>query len=322
MSNSRDILILGSGYSEQVKLYESESIEGDPLWISRLIVTNPDALKKTQIDILKAGVDFLLTMTYQSSIDGYMKQFGLSEEKSYEYMKGNVQETLNAWTEYVKVDSTTKKPSICGSIGSYGAYLHDGSEYTGAFSDNVTKQQLKEFHRPRFDALIEGGSDFIAFETIPCKKEAEVLIELLSEHPEKQGWISFSCRDDGQSISSGERFKDVAKYCYDLNPKQLIAVGVNCLQPVIVESLIKGMNDQRTENPIPLIVYPNSGEMYTQEIGYIGKELCTPIETYVKTWLDLGVKIIGCCCRTDVNDLKKIIDEVKNWKEAKKANGI
>lgn len=73
---------------------------------------------------------------------------------------------------------------------------------------------------------------------------------------------------DGKHISYGEDFQEVVRRCYDMNPEQLIAVGANCLAPRFVESLFKGLNKGREHNPVPLIVYPNSGENYNAQLGY------------------------------------------------------
>lgn len=59
-------------------------------------------------------------------------------------------------------------PWIVGSIGPYGAHLHDGSEYTGTYADVVSKDTIKKWHRPRLNAVIEAGVDALAIETIPC----------------------------------------------------------------------------------------------------------------------------------------------------------
>lgn len=73
---------------------------------------------------------------------------------------------------------------------------------------------------------------------------------------------------DNQSIAHGESFQKVAKKCWDLNPDQLVAIGVNCCAPSYVSKLLKGINDDRPDAPMPLIVYPNSGEKYNPQIGY------------------------------------------------------
>lgn len=79
--------------------------------------------------------------------------------------------------------------------------------------------------------------------------------------------ITFNFKADGKSTAYGENFQAVARDCYDLNPNQLVAVGINCTAPRLIESLITGINDRRKNNPIPLIVYPNSGESYNVEQG-------------------------------------------------------
>ena len=72
---------------------------------------------------------------------------------------------------------------------------------------------------------------------------------------------------DDQSIAHGESFQKVATKCWDSNPEQLVAVGVNCLGPSMVTKLISGINKRRGDNKIPLIVYPNSGEKYNPKLG-------------------------------------------------------
>lgn len=41
------------------------------------------------------------------------------------------------------------RPLVAFSLGSYGAALADGSEFTGAYASRVTEEQLLEFHRAR-----------------------------------------------------------------------------------------------------------------------------------------------------------------------------
>lgn len=40
---------------------------------------------------------------------------------------------------------------------------------------------------------------------------------------------------------------------------------------------------------------------------------CEALEEYIPTWLDMGVKIVGGCCRVCANYIGKIIDEVRKW---------
>lgn len=83
---------------------------------------------------------------------------------------------------------------VAGSVGPFGAFLHDGSEYTGIYCDKYSEQALIDWHRPRIEALIEGGVDILALETLPCTKEALALLRLLKEYPSTKAWISFSIK--------------------------------------------------------------------------------------------------------------------------------
>ncbi len=65
-------------------------------------------------------------------------------------------------------------PVVAASIGPYGAYLADGSEYRGDY--DITEDQLYEFHLSRWRVLAASEADLLACETIPSGREAAVLL--------------------------------------------------------------------------------------------------------------------------------------------------
>lgn len=79
-------------------------------------------------------------------------------------------------------------------MGPYGAYLHDASEYSGTYVNTTSFETIKKYHKRKLNALIEAGVDLLAFETIPCKPEAEILLNLLKEYPNMKAWISFTAK--------------------------------------------------------------------------------------------------------------------------------
>ena len=59
----------------------------------------------------------------------------------------------------------------------------------------VCVKELMDWHRPRLKALLEGGADVLAIETIPALKEAEAVVcELEKLDPGAKAWVSFSCK--------------------------------------------------------------------------------------------------------------------------------
>ncbi|XP_052888652.1 AP2-associated protein kinase 1 [Anopheles moucheti] len=318
--SSRKVIVIDGGFSTQLAEHVGARLDKDPLWSSRFNATNPGAVLETHLDYLKAGADCILTNTYQASIEGYMDFLDLNEDESVQLIKSSVELARRARTRYLaeKLENKSHKiPWVVGSIGPYGAHLHDGSEYTGAYADQVPANRLQKWHRPRINAIVEAGVDALAIETIPCRMEAEALLDLLTtEHPTVRFWISFQCRD-GSSIAHGEQFAETVIALWNrakqLPNPNLLALGVNCVNPQHVLPLLRSVHEQCGFSPtdganrIPLIVYPNSGEQWDAVGGcWRGAENLTPLETYIPQWVEMGVKFVGGCCRTNARDIKRM----------------
>lgn len=231
---------------------------------------------------------------------------------------------VNVYVEETKnIDVQNSKPLIAGSVGSYGASLHDCSEYSGSYGKSVTHDAMFEWHRPRIQALVDAGVDLLAVETIPSAIEAEAVVDLLREFPDTKAWLSFSCQKDGRSLADGNDFKEVALRCYKkAKPGQLLAIGVNCLAPRFVTPLLASISEKETKEFIPMVAYPNSGETFTDKNEWHMDGDFHPPEEFIEEWLDLGVRYIGTCCRTSTKDIERIGELLKKWhrKQAEKAS--
>lgn len=318
---SREVKVLDGGFSTQLSTHVGDVIDGDPLWTARFLITDPESIVATHLDFLKAGADIILTDTYQASVDGFKKYMNIMEDESLELFSKAVdyaKRAINLYKNDVQskgVEVVNFNPLIAGSVGPYGACLHDASEYTGKYCSSVSEEMLVNWHRPRVQRLVESNVDLLAIETIPCKREAEALVKLLREFPDSKAWLSFSCSSDGKTIADGSNFQDVATRCYRAAlPGQLLAVGVNCIAPQNVTALLKGINGSSCgKDFIPLVIYPNSGERYTVEHGWTATDKGYSLHDFIHDWLDLGVRYIGGCCRTSAVDIKKIRAEVAKW---------
>ncbi|KAK7869121.1 hypothetical protein R5R35_006587 [Gryllus longicercus] len=308
-----EIIVLDGGFATQLTTHVGDIVDGNPLWSAAFLDSTPEAIIQSHLDFLRAGADAIITNTYQASISGFMKHLDLSEEESKHLIKKAVYLAKKAYDKFVEENGSlqgTTQPLIVGSVGPYGACLHDYSEYTGEYVETVSQEELMEWHRPRIQALVEAGVDLLALETIPAQAEGEALLRLLKDFPEQKAWLTFSCKDDAHT-SHGENFQECVQSCWQLNPSQLVAIGANCLNPQLVTPLFKGINNE--DRTIPLIAYPNSGEKFIPEKGWTKKGECPHISTYVKEWLSLGVIYVGGCCRTYADDISKIKSEVKSW---------
>lgn len=139
------------------------------MWSARFNAVNPEAVIQSHLDFLESGAEIILTNTYQASIEGYREYLNLDDESSYELIKSTVKLAHVARDKFLKSQvNGQQKPLIFGSIGPYGAHLHDGSEYTGSYEKKISVATIKKWHKVRMDACIEAGVDGLAIETIPC----------------------------------------------------------------------------------------------------------------------------------------------------------
>ncbi|XP_012534886.1 homocysteine S-methyltransferase YbgG [Monomorium pharaonis] len=312
MKNSY-VKVLDGGFSGQLSRHVGTKIDGDPLWTARFLKTDVNAIYATHLDFLRSGADIIETNTYQASVPGMMRYLNISERESLNLLNTAVSLAKRAVEEYAREEriSSDQRPLVAGSCGPYGAYLHNASEYTGSYGKNMSQQELIDWHRPRVKTLLDAGVDLLALETIPCVKEAEALLELLKEYPHARAWLSFSCRDD-KFISDGSVFQEVATRCYHTLPSQIIAIGVNCIDPKYVTPLLKGINVNMSSEQdfIPLVVYPNRGGSYSATGEWTAVPDDHSLNLPISEWLDLGIRYIGGCCKIFAEDIQTIRSEV------------
>lgn len=279
----------------------------DALWSARLLIDAPELIRAVHLDYLRAGADVLITASYQASIEGFRRR-GLNEAQVATLFRLSVQLAAEAIEEYL-IDYTAQRkphrPLIAASIGPYGAYLADGSEYRGDYGLSV--EALMAWHRPRMQALAQTEADLFACETIPCLAEAEALVRLLAEFPFMPAWLSFSCRD-GATLSSGEAMVDAARLADAAD--QVVAVGVNCTPPRYIEALL---TEARRGTDKPLLCYPNSGERWDAAAQcWVEGTGVTDFAEPALRWFAAGARLIGGCCRTTPADIAAIAHSLRD----------
>ncbi|MFD0696568.1 homocysteine S-methyltransferase [Paenibacillus sp. GCM10027628] len=273
----------------------------DSLWSAKMLMENPDLIAQVHMDYFAAGADCAITASYQATVGGFAKR-GLSETEALRLIQASVQIAVKArdlfWNQLA--DKTKRPhPLVAASVGPYGAYLANGSEYRGDYK--LTEDELIDFHRPRMKALIEAGADLLACETIPCLMEARAIVRLLEEFPGCYAWMSFSAKDD-LHISNGDLISDCAKWL-DTHD-QVAAVGVNCTPPQHIPSLI---GEIRRQTKKPIVVYPNSGEQYEAATrSWRGNSSEESFGCSARGWYELGARLVGGCCRTNPADIKSV----------------
>ncbi len=260
----------------------------NPMWSAKLILENPQAIIDAHLAYLNAGAQCIISASYQATLAGF-KTLGLTTTEAEQALILAVELARRAVDIFSQQNPNVVKPLVAASIGPYGAYLADGSEYHGNYQ--ITDQGLIEFHQQRLLLLAATSADILACETIPSWPEAQVLANLISQQS-KPAWLSFSCRDQGH-LNDGTPITTVGQALAD--NEQVIALGINCTAPQFIEPLLKQLAKHSNK---ALVVYPNSGEHFQASTktwhGTVNPEDCAQAAI---TWRDAGADIIGGCCR-------------------------
>jgi homocysteine S-methyltransferase len=184
---------------------------------------------------------------------------------------------------------------VAASIGPYGAYLADGSEYRGDYDLDVAG--LRAWHRPRLDVLADAGADVLAVETLPCLAEVEALCAEL-DGTGLVAWLSLSA--DGDRTRAGEPLAEAWQMAADVD--EIVAVGVNCCAPADVATAL-------AEAAGPLVAYPNSGQGWDAEARTWTGESAFDADD-VTSWLTAGARLVGGCCRVGPADIAHVSQHV------------
>ena len=296
------------------------------LWSARVLLEAPGAIEQLHYDYLKAGADIIITSSYQLTFQG-MKEAGYTHEQAEDALWKSVEVAVKARDRYLsELDEDLpeeRKPLIAASIGPYGAYLADGSEYTGVYEleraraasgvpsapaqDNDLVLCLTSFHWKRVTLLAQTHADFIAFETIPTYDELVAISNVMMEH-NAPFWTTCTVaqpdrlRDD-VLLANGVALASSGPYA--------VAVGVNCSAPPVVADAIRVL---RETVDCPVVVYPNSGEGWDAEHRcWVGENDADHFAEHAREWIKAGANIIGGCCRTGpehIAQLRALVDSL------------
>ena len=239
-------------------------------------------------EFFDAGAQIATTASYQASFAGFAT-LGMDIPTAADLMRSSVDLARRARDE--------RRPDgwVAASVGPYGAFLADGSEYRGDYDLDVAG--LRAWHRPRLDVLAEAGADVLAVETVPCLAEVEAVCAELAGTG-RLAWLSLSA--DGDRTRAGEPLAEAWQMAADVD--EIVAVGVNCCAPGDVVTALTGAAG-------PLVAYPNSGQgwdavrrSWTGEAAFDAGD--------VSSWLAAGARLVGGCCRVGPADIAHVSERV------------
>ncbi len=279
-------VVLDGGLATQL---ESQGHDlSSALWSARLLADHPQAVADAHRGFFAAGAEVAITASYQASFDGFAA-IGIDRSDAETLMRRSVE------VARVAAGETSDRPRwVAASVGPYGAALADGSEYRGDYG--LTVAELRAWHRPRLAVLADAGADVLACETIPCLAEAEALLAELAGSG-VPCWLSMTAV--GDRTRAGEPLAEA--YAMAAEVTEVIAVGVNCVDPVTVSEQVR----IAAASGKPVVAYPNSGEVW-DAVGRRWHGRSQIDATGATAWIQAGARLVGGCCRVTPTMIKQL----------------
>jgi len=276
----------------------------DPLWSAKVLLEDPEAVAAAHRSFLEAGADCISTVTYQATFPGLTRR-DMTVAQAESVFTRAVELAVQVRDEFWAAArgsgrAAPPRPLVAASVGPYGAFLADGSEYRGGYGIGVA--ELDAFHRDRWHLLAAGPADVIAAETLPCLDEVRVLARLAAETPSKPAWLSFCCRE-GALLADGEASVAQAGAIAAESPG-VFATGVNCTAPTHVPEAAATLASATSK---PVLAYPNSGGAYDAA----GKRWDSDADRFdweqaCRSWVQAGAVAVGGCCRVSPSAIRRM----------------
>ncbi|MFF7729242.1 homocysteine S-methyltransferase [Streptomyces sp. NPDC008001] len=286
---ARGPLVLDGGLSNQLAAQGCDL--SDALWSARLLADDPGQIEQAHAAYVRAGAQVLITSSYQATFEGFARR-GLGRPQAAELLRRSVELARSA----AEKEAPGKDVWVAASVGPYGAFLADGSEYRGRYGLSVA--ELERFHRPRIEALAEAEPDVLALETVPDMEEAEALLRAVAGCGVPV-WLSYSVA--GERTRAGQPLQEA--FALAAGNDQVIAVGVNCCTPADAVGAVRTAAEAARK---PVVVYPNSGEEWDAAArSWTGRPAFSADFTAdrVTTWCAAGARLLGGCCRVGPGDI-------------------
>lgn len=278
--NSKEFVVLDGAMGTMLQAKGLE-MGGTP---EALNIDKPDWLTDIHRQYIEAGSDIVYANTFGAN-RFKLKKCGYT-----------VQQVIPAAIENARKACVDTDTLVALDIGPIGQLLEPTGTFTFEEAYDVYKEQI----------VAGSSADLIVFETMTDLYELKAAVLAARENSSLPILCTMTFEENMRTFTG----VSISSMALTLEGLGVDAVGVNCslgpkeLYPV-VEELCKWTN-------LPVIVKPNAGlpDPVTNEYD------CTPEEftEFAEKLIPLGVRILGGCCGTDPDYIRKLSEMLKGKK--------
>lgn len=267
---------------------------GLPLWSANALIHHPDIVLQIHKDYIAAGADIIVTNTFRTNRRVFTNAH--LPDRSLELTTNAVELARQARDTFPGKDVL-----IAGCV----APVEDCYQPERVPREADLAAEHAE-HVQRLDAL---GVDIFLVETMTTIREACAACAA-AVSTGKDVIVSFTCNRDG-TLFGGEQLADAVNAVAALHPTVL---SLNCISPRYLAPLILELKSaiHNLPSPIPFAVYGNIGKPEVRE-GRLRRDIDeAEYVAFAREWRRLGASIIGGCCGTTPEYIRKVAEGLPN----------
>jgi 5-methyltetrahydrofolate--homocysteine methyltransferase len=274
-----------------------------------LSITRPDVIKEIHKKYLEAGADIIETNTF-SSTSVAQADYHL-EALAYKLNYQSAKIAREVADEFTKANPS-KPRFVAGALGPTNKTASISPQVNDPGYRAITFDQLVDAYYEQTKGLVEGGSDLLLVETIFDTLNAKAALFAIQKYFDDAGnvlpiMVSGTITDASGRTLSGQTTE---AFMISMSHVPLLSIGLNCA--LGANQLRPYLQVMARESDTFVSAYPNAG--LPNAFGHYDQtpeEMAAQIEEYLKDGL---VNIVGGCCGTTPDHIKKIAEVAMKYK--------
>ncbi len=255
-----------------------------------LNLSRPEFISKIHEEYVAAGAQVLETNTFGAN-PTRLARHGL-DAKLREINLAGV-----AIAKRAAALATGHPPFVGGAIGPTGPIYPLGDDWSEA-----ERARVRDGFRAQAEALAEGGADLLIVETM--RQPAELRLAVEAARTTGLPIVAEASFDEGGTMSDGTSADEIARLLVEWGAD---VIGANCGEgPKLLFEIAERMLEALDSKDVPISIVPNAG--LPRRIDDRMVYMATPeyFQLYARRMFKLGVRMVGGCCGTTPEHVKKI----------------
>jgi 5-methyltetrahydrofolate--homocysteine methyltransferase len=253
-------------------------------------ITHPDEVFDIAKSYIDAGADMIETNSFGSN-SFKLASYGLADKVS----------EINIAASKISKKAAGETRFVLGSIGPTGKIL---------MMDEVTPEELYQSFKEQAIALEQGGADAIVIETMSDLEEAKSAIRAAKENTSCEIICTMTFEKSDEKAYHTMMGVTPAQMVEVLLESGISVIGANCGNGI--RDMVGITEEIRSiSKDVPILIHANAGKPTYNNGVTTFRESPAEMAGYVRSIVDAGANIIGGCCGTTPEHIRKISEVIR-----------